>query len=183
MSDVVLVQNQAGRRGKKWDRTGVVIEVLDHDQYRVKMDGSGRPSLRNRRFLKPITPFHSQAQQSVDLTSLPQGRGQPLVRGAAGDQHPHEEAGHLGEHVPLTNQSSDVPDTVFPRPVPTTPPVPPTRPTSMSTPYPPQQPDEPAVRRSGRDKRLNTRLVGFELGSFSGCARRVSGASGGRGDN
>ena len=50
MSDVVLVQNQAGRRGKKWDKTGVVIEVLDHDQYRIRMDGSGRPSLRNRRF-------------------------------------------------------------------------------------------------------------------------------------
>ena len=66
MSDIVLVQNQAGGRGKKWDKTGVVIEVLDHDQYRIRMDGSGRPTLRNRRFLKPITPFNGHTRQSID---------------------------------------------------------------------------------------------------------------------
>ena len=170
MSDVVLVQNQAGRRGKKWDRTGVVIEVLDHDQYRIKMDGSGRPSLRNRRFLKPITPFHSPVQQSIDLTSIPHGHDQPLAHGAADDQHPHD----LAEHAPPTDESSAIPEY--------TPPLPPTQPTSVSAPSPPQQPDEPAVRRSGREKKLNTRLVGFELGSFSIC-HRISGASGGEGDN
>merc|ERR1712208_53580 len=68
MSDVALVHNQVGRRGKKWDKTGVVIEVLDHDQYRIRMDGSGRPTLRYRRFLKPFTPFNGHTRQSIDLS-------------------------------------------------------------------------------------------------------------------
>ena len=36
----------------KWDRTGSVVEVLPNRQYRVKVDGSWRVTLRNRRFLK-----------------------------------------------------------------------------------------------------------------------------------
>jgi hypothetical protein len=38
----------------KWDRTGIVIERLPHRQYWVKVDGSGRPSLRNRVHLRPL---------------------------------------------------------------------------------------------------------------------------------
>ena len=43
----------------KWKKQGVIVEKLDHRQYRVKVLGSGRVTLRNRRFLKPcaaITP-------------------------------------------------------------------------------------------------------------------------------
>ena len=32
------------------------MEALDHDQYWVKVDGSGRLTLRNRRFLRAFTP-------------------------------------------------------------------------------------------------------------------------------
>ena len=39
----------------KWNRTGRVTEILPYHQYRVKMDGSGRVTLRNRRFLKAMT--------------------------------------------------------------------------------------------------------------------------------
>ena len=35
------------------------MEKLEYDQYKVKMDGSGRISLRNRRFMRPITPYSS----------------------------------------------------------------------------------------------------------------------------
>jgi len=38
----------------KWDKSGYIVEALPHRQYRVKVDGSGRVTLRNRRFLKPI---------------------------------------------------------------------------------------------------------------------------------
>ena len=38
---------------RKWDRSGVIVECLPHRQYRVRLDGSGRLVLRNRRFLKP----------------------------------------------------------------------------------------------------------------------------------
>ena len=63
----VLVQNQTGPKPNRWERTGTVIEALPHRQYTVKMDGSGRLSLRNRKFLKPTTPF--QSDQSRPATS------------------------------------------------------------------------------------------------------------------
>ena len=52
----VRVQNTTSRR---WDRTGIVTEIRPYRQYTVKLDGSGRLSLRNRRHLKisgPPTP-------------------------------------------------------------------------------------------------------------------------------
>ena len=54
--DTVQVQNQTGPHANKWDMSGVIVEVLDHQSYMVKMDGSGRTSKRNRRFLRPIKP-------------------------------------------------------------------------------------------------------------------------------
>ena len=50
----VAIQNLAGNYPLKWDRTGLVIEVLGNDQYQVKVDGTGRVTLRNRKHLKPI---------------------------------------------------------------------------------------------------------------------------------
>ena len=47
---VVQVQNQRGKDPLRWDRNGTVVESLGNQQYSVKMDGSGRVSLRNRRF-------------------------------------------------------------------------------------------------------------------------------------
>ena len=52
VGDLVRVQNQTGPHPKKWDKTGCVVEVHQHDQYNVKMDGSGRTTLRNRKFLR-----------------------------------------------------------------------------------------------------------------------------------
>ena len=43
-----------------------MVEVKPNDQYLVKMDGSGSASLRNRRFLRPTTPYSSQATPSRD---------------------------------------------------------------------------------------------------------------------
>merc|ERR1711888_187345 len=54
---VVMVQNQTGRHALKWDKSGTIVEVLPFDQYRVRMDGSGRVSTRNRKFIKPISPY------------------------------------------------------------------------------------------------------------------------------
>ena len=52
--DIVRLQNQSGSHGKRWDRTGVVIVAHEHDQYLVKVHGSGRTTLRNRQFLRRI---------------------------------------------------------------------------------------------------------------------------------
>ena len=38
----------------KWFKSGIIIETLSNRQYRIRLDGSGRITLRNRRFIKPI---------------------------------------------------------------------------------------------------------------------------------
>ena len=60
VGDTVRVQNQTGLYPNKWDKTGMVIEVRQFDQYVVKVDGSGRVTLRNRKFLRRYTQVQSQ---------------------------------------------------------------------------------------------------------------------------
>ena len=50
VGDIVTLQN----KNKRWDRTGRIIEVLDNRQYRIRVDGSGRVTIRNRRFIRKI---------------------------------------------------------------------------------------------------------------------------------
>ena len=49
-----MIQNQHGCKPTKWDRSGVIVEVRDFDKYIVKVDGSGRLTLRNRKYLKKL---------------------------------------------------------------------------------------------------------------------------------
>ena len=54
--DRVFVQNQRGPHPTKWDASGIVMDVGQHNQYTVKVDGSGRLTTRNRCFLRKYTP-------------------------------------------------------------------------------------------------------------------------------
>ena len=54
--DKCFVQNQNGNYPRKWDRSGIVVQVLPHDKYRIKIDGSGRMTERNRKFLRRFKP-------------------------------------------------------------------------------------------------------------------------------
>ena len=79
VGDFVQIQNQTGRHPLKWDRTGRVIEVRQYDQYAIHVDGSGRITMRNRKFLRQYTPVYlPQAQYTIDtdfwssLTHVPQ---------------------------------------------------------------------------------------------------------------
>ena len=56
VGDCVRVQNQRGRNATKWDKTGVITEVRQFDQYIIRIDGSGRATLRNRKFLRKYIP-------------------------------------------------------------------------------------------------------------------------------
>ena len=61
----VFIQNQNGPHPNKWDRSGVVLENIGYNQYRVKVDGSGRVTNRNRRFLRLYTlPTTTYVQKS-----------------------------------------------------------------------------------------------------------------------
>ena len=61
--DQVMIQNQSGRYPKKWDKSGVVVEIKANDQYAIKVDGSGRLTLRNRRFLRKYESHGAQNQE------------------------------------------------------------------------------------------------------------------------
>ena len=70
VGDKCFIQNQVGNFRTKWDRTGSVTEVRSHDQYVMKVDGSGRLTKRNRRFLRAFTPA-STAIDGAPLVSVP----------------------------------------------------------------------------------------------------------------
>ena len=65
VGDYVRVQNQVGPMPRRWEKTGIVTEVRQFDQYLIKMDGSNRVSLRNRRFLRKYLPMipHDRTSQ------------------------------------------------------------------------------------------------------------------------
>lgn len=64
LCDFVAIQNQ---RSKRWDRAGRVVEVLANRQYRIRVDGSGRVTLRNRRFLKKLVSAPPQIIPAADI--------------------------------------------------------------------------------------------------------------------
>ena len=55
------IQNQTGLHPLKWGKTGVVVEVRQFDQYVVRVNGSERDILRNRKFLRKYIPVHLPA--------------------------------------------------------------------------------------------------------------------------
>ena len=68
--DVVLVQDPATG---VWNRSGVVLEVRPYRKYAVRLSGSGRVSIRNRRHLKvSTTPIpHTEADSTPPPASSP----------------------------------------------------------------------------------------------------------------
>ena len=72
---VVLVQNQVGKSAKRWDKSGVVLSDKGHSQYQIKLDGSGRVTLRNRAFLKRIVPFSTAEETSKGAGPVQLDRG------------------------------------------------------------------------------------------------------------
>ena len=74
VEDQVRIQNQLGPHPKKLDKTGSVIEVRQFDQYVLRVDGSGRVTVRNRQFLRKFIPVHQrQPRRTIteDLRYLP----------------------------------------------------------------------------------------------------------------
>ena len=67
LGNIVSIQNQVGPRAKKWDKTGIIVEVLPYDQYRVKVDGSGQVTLRNRQFLRRLAAGDAAAAPTQPL--------------------------------------------------------------------------------------------------------------------
>ena len=81
VGDTVRIQNQTGNRPLKWDKTGRVVDVRQFDQYLVRVDGSGRTTLRNRKFPRK----YSAVYDATPPTQLPVRRPVPTIieQGAA----------------------------------------------------------------------------------------------------
>lgn len=91
-----FVQNQTGNHPKKWDRTGTIVEQGHHNQYLIKIDGSGRLTKRNRQFIRTFKPA------SATIEAAP----------SAGDHSPKEST--ISEGNPIEKQPNPVETETFP---------------------------------------------------------------------
>ena len=102
IGDNVYVQNLIGNNPLRWERTGIVVEVRPYKQYGVKLDGSGRVSIRNRKNLRKFTPFH----RTPIVTTPIQSRTSPIdndviLNESTPSDEPHP--GHIQINVPKVN--------------------------------------------------------------------------------
>ena len=101
--DTVYVQNTVGNHPRRWERSGTVVECGDYDQYNVKMDGSNRCTLRNRKHLRKFTP---PIRQAVDIPFTPtEIVEQPLQD----PEVPQPTDRHVGDEVIPVLPSTQVP--------------------------------------------------------------------------
>ena len=82
IDDQVLIQNQRGPHPTKWDKSGMIVDAKPYDtfkihQYLVKVDGSGRLTTRNRRFLRTFLPASLLVSNKPQQRSIPQHFGHP----------------------------------------------------------------------------------------------------------
>ena len=63
--DHVVILNQTGNFPSKWGKSGVVVEVKDCHQCVVKVDGSGRFTVQNRKFLRKFIPHVCKSLSST----------------------------------------------------------------------------------------------------------------------
>ena len=103
VGDTVCIQNQTGNHPLKWDKTGRVVEVRQFDQYLVRVDGSGRTTLRNRKFLRK----YSAVYDATPPTQLPMRRPVPTIikQGAATHTGPILQLAQLHRHLHLTDRT------------------------------------------------------------------------------
>ena len=132
-----MVQNQygAGKISKKWDKSGLVVEDLGFNKYRIRIDGSGRMTDRNRQFLRKFTPFTPSlpgpSQNHVPVVPMPPSENQSFLP-------PSPVVSEPSEPVTLPVPSS---------PAPSSPPMPssPPSPTFVTPPSSPVAPDIPST--------------------------------------
>ena len=147
-----MLQNQhgAGKIAKKWDRTGLVLENMGHNKYRIKVDGSGRVTDRNRQFLRQFTPVTpSQPGPRPDNVIVPTPVAEPEPQRMV-EPEPVAPPPQPVE-IPLgTNPGAQVPSTPTP--------VAPSTPTSPATPESPSFVTPPTTPTTVLPPRRSTRV-------------------------
>ena len=100
VGDTVRIQNQTGNHPLKWDKTGRVVEVRHFDQYLARVDGSGRTTLRNRKFLRKYSmmPRHRLSFPCADPSPLSSNKELPYPG-------PILQLAQLHRHLHLTDRT------------------------------------------------------------------------------
>ena len=120
IGDRVRIQNQTGNYPNKWDRTGSVVEVKQYHQYQIRVDGSGRLTLRNRRYLRKFTPATALTAHRSILEDIAYAPVPHLPQPAATVHSPHPTT--LPQATPNTRNPPPEPVTYHETPTPTPPP-------------------------------------------------------------
>ena len=165
----VHIQNQVGNYPRRWERSGTIVETRDNDQYLVKVDGTGRLTLRNRKFLRSYKPIFKKAELTP---TVPAPATSPPVKPSAGPtsatqypdpvaqaehEEPHQavnvEPNVMDQHLLSPQQS---PQEVHHTPTPATSPSPPP-PVIPAAQSPSPQPNQQTVTegRPQRNRRPN----------------------------
>ena len=105
VGDRVRIQNQTGPHPNKWDRTGIVIEVRQFHQYLIRIDGSGRQTLRNRKFLRKFIPMYQPPKRRSILEdiaclppNLPPDHDDTTTSPSSSTLNPHPESSRSREY-------------------------------------------------------------------------------------
>ena len=142
----VFVQNQNGNHPTKWDRTGEIVECRPHNQYLVKIDASGRLTLRNRQFLRKFTPSGSGVLNGVPPVQGPYDDASTTIA-----TDPESQLPHTCEDGTITNPPQEQSVEIDNQPIPPNQEIISSDRDTQSTPLP--QPDILPSRRSERTRR------------------------------
>ena len=75
----VAIQNQTGNNPNKWDKTGIVLENKPHSQVLIRVDGSRRVTMRNRRFVRRLDPTLRNVQSPRTVMREPPKKSLPRL--------------------------------------------------------------------------------------------------------
>ena len=93
----VAIQNQTGNNPSKWDKTGIVLENKPHSQVLIRVDGSRRVTMRNRRFVRRLDPTLKKTENPRTVmrepVKKPPQAQREHVREASPVQHDDVQAG------------------------------------------------------------------------------------------
>ena len=144
VGDQVHIQNQYGNHPTRWDKTGIVMQVGEHDKYMVRVHGSRRVTARNRRFLRKffplgekmveeprvISPMREHSDNTAkEPTFTPPDKPAPVIPEALPDTpKPPQMSIHDTTECPTGVESptfteGDAKDNVIPEPAPVEPPT------------------------------------------------------------
>ena len=93
-----MIQDQTGRTPRAWSKTGIVVEVLPHNSYHIRIDGSNHVTKHNRHFLRKIIPFSPDYPNPPPSThdlpnTTPTGTEMYLEQNSTADPAP--QVGHI----------------------------------------------------------------------------------------